>query len=162
MMNSIQPGTGVGQLPFGITREHAAQLLGEPSSKESLVHEEDGDETTEVWHYDTRELSLGFDESEEFRLVTLSLTGAEYTLDGEVVIGMDRSTLLALLEKLGETDVDIEMITFEDDDTAVRVGSELLSMNAWLEAGKVVELTCMPGLTEDDDWVWPAHAPLVN
>ena len=83
-------------------------------------------------------------------------------MDGEVVIGMDRSTLVALLEKLGETDVDIEMITFEDDDTAVRVGSELLSMNAWLEAGKVVELTCMPGLTEDDEWVWPAHAPSVN
>ena len=162
MNTTIQPGTGVGMVAFGITRERAAQLLGEPSSKESLVHEEDGGETTEVWHYDTRELSLGFDETEDWRLVTVSLTGAEYTLDGEVVLGMNRTALVALLEKLGETDVDIEMITFEDDQTAIRIGSDLLSMNAWLEDGQVVEVTCMPGLTEDDEWVWPAHDPSAN
>ena len=78
---NIELGKGVDNLKFGLTREKVALLMGEPSEKETI----DGDDemgTSEAWHYDELELSLTFDEDDDWKLTTIAASSPEFTFDG--------------------------------------------------------------------------------
>jgi hypothetical protein len=116
-MQNIELGIGVASLKFGMTKENVLKLLGEPDDKELYSYDEDEDsedeDLTEVWHYDTHEFSLSFDEADNWRLVMIAASDEKYTLEGKTIIGLDEAAATKLLQdlKLGTVETD----ELEDD-----------------------------------------------
>ena len=74
-VTDIKIGHGLGDIKFGDTKEKIKHLLGEPGEVDTFnaSGEEDG-YLTEAWHYDDQEFSLSFDEEDNWRLTTISVS----------------------------------------------------------------------------------------
>jgi hypothetical protein len=156
-MNNIELGKGVDSLKFGMTKEEVLKLLGEPDDKELYSYDEDeeseeDDDLTEVWHYDTHEYSLSFDEADNWRLVMIAASDEKYTLEGKLIIGLDESSAIKLLNdlKLGTVETD----ELEDDGGRV-LKVEEKSLNVWMDNGIVSELQWGPFWDENDEPIFP-------
>jgi hypothetical protein len=155
-MQNIQLGIGVDSLKFGMTKEDVLKLLGEPDDKELYSYDEDEDsedeDLTEVWHYDTHEFSLSFDEADNWRLVMIAASDEKYTLEGKTIIGLDENAATKLLNdlKLGTVETD----ELEDDGGRV-LKIEEKSLNVWLDNGIVSELQWGPFWDENDEPIFP-------
>jgi hypothetical protein len=116
MMHSteIEIAEGIGEVKFGMSPDEVLNILGEPNEKNKVeFSEEDPDYYSEEWHYDTIEMSLVFDMLESLELSTISVSSAQYTLEGESLIGMDYSSLMELFEEIG---IENSWIEFEEED----------------------------------------------
>lgn len=151
----ITPGIGLGALVFGLTRERVQTLIGEPNSKETIAYDNDDNDQTEVWHFDDHDLSLGFDQDEDWRLVTLSITGDQYTLNEKPIIGQVQLKVVDLLTEVSGETLDVEDCSSAEAPACFRLGSEALSMNVWCEESEATEIIATPSFTDEDEIVWP-------
>jgi hypothetical protein len=155
-MGNIQLGIGVDSLKFGMTKEDVLKLLGEPDDKELYSYDEDEDsedeDLTEVWHYDTQEFSLSFDEADNWRLVMIAASDEKYTLEGKTIIGLDETAATKLLNdlKLGTVETD----ELEDDGGRV-LKIEEKSLNVWMDNGIVSELQWGPFWDDNEEPIFP-------
>ncbi|MEL6561684.1 MAG: hypothetical protein AAFQ94_26080 [Bacteroidota bacterium] len=70
-IKEIIPGSGLGIIKFGMTRDQLKLILGNPDETENDLTDGIEDEDMETWHYDEMDLSVQFSESTDFRLVSL-------------------------------------------------------------------------------------------
>ncbi len=144
----IKIGIGLGNIKFGITREDLLKIAGEPSETEQFSDE---NYITETWHYDEDEFSVAFDEEDNWRLTTIAVSSAKYTLSGNKLIALSFSNVLGLIkdENLGDNELeDIgenqQILSFVDK-----------SINFWFE-NKVLSEIQWGLLWEDEDTpIWP-------
>lgn len=153
-LKKIISGYGLGELKFGSTRDEVKALLGEPDAVECESNSDDEDDVTESWHYDSLELSMSFDQEEDWRLVTFAVTSDFYTFEDESFIGMSKSDLESSMEKLDVEDLDVEI---NEDKTATHelYFSEELALNFWVEDDKVTEVQWSLLFIDEDTIDWP-------
>lgn len=151
----LLPGTGLGAIVFGLTKDRVEALAGAPNSKETISYEDESNDETEVWHYDEQEVSFGFDSSEDWRLVTISITGDQFTLNGTALVGSTQLKMVDMLTELSGETLDVEDCSSAEAPSCFRIGCEGLSMNLWCEEGVVSEVISAPSFTEEDEIVWP-------
>ncbi len=151
----INLGKGLGGLLFGVEKNAVSDILGTPDEVEQYTDEETEEVLNEAWHYDEMELSLSFDKEEEWKLCTISVSDADFTLNGEQLIGATEETLIEFIEaqKLGEFEK--EEWSLDDDETQMLITIESQSINFWFTEGIVTEIQWGPLYTEDNTTIWP-------
>ncbi len=148
---NIEPGAGLGAIKFGMIRQQLRMLLGEPDDKEQYEQGHFRKEKTEAWHYDEMELSLGFDEVEDWRLVELSVTSNKYLLNGKPLIGLNRLEAIRVLNNMN-----IKDLVFESPDPNQNmIASENTGIVLWLDEGVVSEIQWGALLKDQYTVSWP-------
>lgn len=150
-IKTIQAGQGLGSIKFGITRDELTKIIGEPDEVDNFSHSDDEDDETEAWHYDMLELSASFDQLEDWRLVTLSVSSPKYQFKGKNLIGMERKELIEVLQELGLNDLEYEDWSSAESPDHKLIASEETGMNFWLDEGVLSEIQWTPLYSEDED-----------
>jgi hypothetical protein len=150
-LKTIQAGQGLGSIKFGITRDELNKIIGEPDEVDSFSHSEDEDDVTEAWHYDMLELSASFDQLEDWRLVTLSVSSPKYLFEGRSLIGTERKELIKVLQELGLNDLEFEDWSSAESPDHKLIASEEAGMNFWLDGGTLTEIQWTPLYSEEQD-----------
>ena len=151
----ILPGTGLGKLKFGMSREEVTSLLGEPSHHEITHYGEDKTDRSDAWEYHPLRLDLSFEEAEEWKLVILSVSSEDYLFKGSSLIGLNLDELMEELEVLGITDIEIEDMSSEDHPEQKLLSSDSLAINFWLHQDILEEIQWGPQFLDDETIKWP-------
>jgi len=151
--NTINPGTGLGTLKFGMSRTEITAVLGEPDDVDVFTDEEESN--TESWHYDEVELSVSFEEAENWKMTAIAVSDPNFTLNDQKLIGLERE---ALIEKL--TSMNLGELSYEDWSSAEMpdhklISIDALSLNFWMEFDELTEIQWGPLFGEDDEIIWP-------
>jgi hypothetical protein len=145
---TIRPGVGVGDLRFGATRDEVRAFAGEP---QDIVPSEE-EAGSELWVYDDAAIALGFAVEESLRFVSCESYSTKATLNGETLVGLDRETVEAALERAG---ADEGIFMAEDDEGSGQIAVPRLGINLWF-GDHIVESVGWGVLFDDDDNVlWP-------
>lgn len=151
-LKDIKPGIGLGNLKFGMTKAEVKLMLGEPSFIDNYSHSDSDEDLTESWDYEDLELSLSFDEEEDWRLTMMSITSKHYQLEGISLIGMKEKYLLQKLETFDLGSLDLEETEVEGQKV---IEVEEQSINFWLVDGVLDEIQWSPFFLNDDTIKWP-------
>lgn len=154
-IKQILSGIGLGELKFGMTRDQIEAILGQPNEKEKYSYADFGDDFTENWHYDDLELSLGFDQEEDWRLVTLAVTSKDFSFDRFIPIGLTKELLGSELHNIGINDLDFEDWTTEENVSHELLSSKILGINFWFDNNSLTEVQWAPLLIDDETIKWP-------
>jgi len=154
-IKDIKFGIGLGVLKFGMSREQVKTILGEPNEKELHYDEDINVDASELWHYDDLDVSISFDQEEDWKLVTLAVTSNSYQLNGKSLIGMNKKALLSELKNSQIDDLDIEDLSSEESPNHVLLSSFSLGVNFWLDDGILEEIQWGPDFIDDDTIKWP-------
>jgi len=154
-VSDVIVGSGLGDIKFGYSKEKLKYLLGEPNEIDTYnaSGEEDG-YLTESWHYDEHEFSVSFDEEDNWKLTTISISSPECMFNGNQLVGKEMDNVLQLLEKedLGENELD----DLSDDNIDQKLISFLpSSLNLWFEDGKLSEIQWGVLWSDEDTPNWP-------
>lgn len=152
---NIELGKGIGSLKFGITRKKVTAILGEPSEKETIEGDEDMG-NSEAWHYDELELSVTFDEDDDWKLSSIAASSPDFTFEGVDLLGLSQEEVMQQIEIMNLGDIETEEIVGdEDEDQQVATIAEV-SLNLWFEDGKLSEIQWAPYWDEDEEtYIWP-------
>lgn len=145
-LKEIKIGKGLGSLTFGNTREEVKAMLGAPSDIEKYnLSELEGDET-EAWHYDELDLSLSFDEENEWKLSSIAVSNEDYTLEGIALIGRSKEEVLEEFRKhqWGEPEEDEEVSEETPENCLMHVDKSSISL--WFENEELSEMQIGPSL----------------
>lgn len=155
-MNNILIGEGLETIKFGMSREEVKAILGEPTEIETETIEDEA-ETVEVdtFHYDEQELSLLFDSSVDFKLISIATSSEDTILKERKLIGLTESDLLDALDQMGFEDITDE--DFESDSEGENMfSSEEYSISFYVDNNEVTEIIFNPEFTEEGEIIWPA------
>lgn len=152
---NIELGKGIGNLKFGITRKEVTTILGEPSEKETIEGDEDMG-NSEAWHYDELELSVTFDEDDDWKLSSIAASSPDFTFEGVDLLSLSQEEVMQQIEIMNLGDIETEEIVGdEDEDQQVATIAEV-SLNLWFEDGKLSEIQWAPYWDEDEEtYIWP-------
>ena len=154
-IKQILSGIGLGELRFGMTRDQIESVLGQPNEREKYSYDDLGDDFTENWHYDELELSLGFDQEEDWRLVTLAVTSKDFKYDKFIPIGLTKEQLSAELHNIVINDLDYEDWTTEESLSHELLSSKILGINFWFDEDSLTEVQWGPLLIDEETIDWP-------
>lgn len=152
---SILPGIGLGNVKFGSTREEVKTILGEPDEIEYSETSCDDNSRIETWHYDELELSAEFDEEENWELVALGVSSGDFELNSKPLIGLKMEKLIDTLNDMDVLDLELEDLPTEDSPSSQLISSEKISVDFWLEDGKLREIQWGVWLTDNGFIEWP-------
>ncbi len=154
-VSEIKIGTGLGDILFGSTKEKLKYLIGEPDEIDTYnaSGETDG-YLTESWHYDEYEFSVSFDEEDNWKLTTISISSTDCLFNGNQLIGKNIDDVLQLIEKdnLGENELD----DLSDETTDQKLISFISSsLNLWFENDILSEIQWGVLWSDEDTPNWP-------
>lgn len=152
---TILPGIGLGNIKFGIARDQLKDLLGEPNEIEKFSYTNSSSDLSETWHYDELDLSVGFDEEDDWRLISFAVTSKNYELKSKHLFGCTREELLNTLESLNIDDLEFEGLATIDNSLHESISSPSLGVNFWLDNEQLAEIQWSPLFNEDDSVDWP-------
>ena len=150
-MKNILLGEGLDTLKFGMTREEVTTLLGEPTEIES---DSEDNIAFDTYHYDDNELSLIFDSSAEFKLVSIASSADEVLLKERKVIGLSEGDLLTTLDSMDFEDITDDYFEGGDEGENMYTSDEF-GVNFFIDDNKVTEIIWYPEFTEEGEVVWP-------
>jgi len=143
----VQPLRGLGSLLFGMSREQVSSVLGPPTS----IDRADAD--SENWIYDPLLLSVAFDESTGWRLVSFEVWHPETTVLGVRVFGRPQLSVLTELADFG-------LSRAEHRDGVESEESELYfadaALHLWGTGTQFTALSSGVGHDADDREDWPS------
>ncbi|MBN1187980.1 MAG: hypothetical protein JXB49_37240 [Bacteroidales bacterium] len=154
-LKEIKPGYGLGNIKFGITRNEVKAILGEPDDIDAFSYTGDDENLTETWIYGELELTIGFDQEEDWRLVMLTIASDFYTLNGKSLIGLNREELERQLKQMNIHDIEFEDMSSDDEPNQVLLEADSLSINFWLDEDRLDEIQWSPVFIDDDTIKWP-------
>ena len=149
-IQNIIPGTGIGELRFGMSKEEVEALVGPPDDVD-FVPDFDGDvnESLESWHYDTHEFSVVFDADFDWKVVSIAVSDPYFTLNGQSVIGMKKDKVKQLLKDANIEISNEEDISDEDNPDMQLIESEDAGLIVWFDEGEAERLVKEQGLSEE-------------
>lgn len=141
----IKPGFGLGNIEFGSTREEVKAKIGKPDEVETYDFSEEGDDASEVWHYDEYEMSLEFNKEFDWQLISFAVSGDQFNLKGERFIGKSKDIARSLMEELElgemeeETNDEVDMISVPE-----------FNISFWFEDGELSEIQWAPIFDDEE------------
>lgn len=156
-LTEIKPGTGLGSIVFGMTRDQLRNLLGEPDEIEKQSHDENDEDVTESWHYDEIEVSVSFEKIEEDKLCTIAVSSPEVVLNGKHPIGMSAKELEDLLKGMDVKNPVREDWSSADAPDYHSITAEEIEMVFWIEDGEVMDIQWGPFFIDEDTIKWPIN-----
>lgn len=154
-LKEINPMEGLGILKFGMKRDEVRAILGDPTEIDTHSFAGGGEDLSESWHYDDLEVSMSFDEDDDYRLITLAVSSDFYEFKGKSLIGLNRKALTKELHDAGVEDLDFEDGAGMDMPEHDLLAAPSLFVNFWLENGTLKEIQWSPRFTDEDEVEWP-------
>lgn len=151
---AIKIGEGLGEITFGNTREQVLKILGEPTEKDVYNASEDDDYQTEDWHYDEIEVSLSFDEEDNFRLTTIATSSPEFVLNNKNLIGLSFDEVMKETEQLELGDNVLDDYSEENENTKL-LSYPNAGLNLWFEDDVLSEIQFAVLWKDEDTPAWP-------
>ena len=157
-IKEIIPGSGLGAIKFGMTRDEVIKIAGKPDDVENLPgFEEEISDTLESWHYDEYEFSLVFDADYEWRLVSIAVSDPYFTYNGVSIVGMDKQDVMDMVEKNNIEISGMEDVSDEENPNLELVESDEEGLMIWFENDEAIEIQILPDVEEDGETlIWPA------
>ena len=154
-VKDIKIGHGLGDITFGDSKEKIDHLLGKPTDIDTFnaSGEEEG-YLTEAWHFDDEEFSLSFDEEDNWRLTTISISSPDAIFNGQQLIGKEMDEVLKFFssDDFGENELD----DLSDEGIDQKLISFLrASLNLMFENGKLSEIQWGVLWSNEDTPSWP-------
>ena len=154
---NIEIGMGVLGLEFGMNRKDVKELLGKPDEIEKIKPEEDNEDydegVVEVWHYDEHELSVTFDEQEDWLVAAMAVSSPDYLFQGVSMIGVSSEEVMQQLELMGFAGFEVEDLEIEDNEdlNEYQVCSIFSAgLHLWFENGMTTEMQWGPVWEEEE------------
>lgn len=154
-ISTIDEGQGLGVLKFGFDRKAVELILGKPDEIEDYSYQSDEEDLTENWHYDELDVSLGFDEEDDWKLTTISITSSNYIFKGIPLLGLSKEALKNELKAKGIIDLEYENLSSEELPTHELLSSDSLCINFWFDEDQVSEVQWGPLFIDDETIDWP-------
>ena len=154
-LKEIKYGYGLGNLKFGMTKYEVKLMLGEPSYIDEYSHSDSDNDLTESWQYDELELSISFDEEEDWKLTMMSVNSNFYEFEGKSLIGKSEKDILADLASLNIEDTYLEDVSERDGENHKVIEIDDKSINFWFIDGVLDEIQWSPLFIDDDTIKWP-------
>jgi hypothetical protein len=149
-LKNIVPGTGLGDLKFGMKKKHVKSLIGDPDEAEEGL---DGS-NLDYFHYDEYGLSICFDGTEDYRLSTIVCDAEDIELYGKKVNGFSKEQITALLKSKGFREVKTDFHSSGDTETET-VECEEIEMMFWFENDELFEVEWGPFFMDENEIKWP-------
>lgn len=150
-MKEINIGVGFDNVKFGITRDELKEILGKPDEIEKFSYSESEDDLTEVWHYDTHELSASFDEDEDWCLSMLATSSPEFSLGGFKLVGLSKDEVIGKISDLSLGEMIEEDWSTEDSSNHKLLSFDSSSLNLWFDRDHLSEIQWGPLVDDDYD-----------
>ena len=152
---NIEIGKGLGAIHFGQTKQEVKALLGDPTDQDlyNLSDEEDGF-LTETWHFDEAEISLSFDEEDNWRLTTITTSHGESQINGKRIMNLTINDLdrLVDLSEFGACELD----DLSDGNINQKCYSFIeRSLNLWFVDDRLTEIQWGVLWEDEDTPLWP-------
>lgn len=151
----IKPGFGLGVIKFGMSRSEVKLILGEPSFIDKYSHSDSSNDLTESWEYDQLDLSISFDEEENWRLTMISVTSDFYEFNGDSLIGLSEAYIIRKLADFSSEKLYLEDCSEKDGENHKVIEIEEKSINFWFMDGVLDEIQWSPFFIDDDTINWP-------
>lgn len=143
-MKTIMIGEGLGDLRFGMSREEVKALLGEADEVSEFSYTDTDEDLTESWHYDDLELSLSFDEEDDWLLSAIAVNGDDYLLEGKKLMGFPRAQVLDEVAKMGLGEMELEDMSSAEAPDLILVTLEDSDLSLWFDEGVLTEILWGP------------------
>lgn len=153
--NYIVAGIGLGKLKFGMERNTVQLIFGKPEEKQNYSYTKEEDDLTESWHYDELELSLGFNQEDDWRLIEIAITSQDYRFREFSPIGLSKQQLIDKLKEKKVNDLQFEEWTTIESQSHELLSSESLGMNFWFDENILTEVQWGPLFLDDETINWP-------
>jgi hypothetical protein len=98
---------------------------------------------------------LGFDEEEDWRLVTIAVTSSHYELESTSLMGKVFDTVEDELLKIDIDDLELEGAADDDSSNSKNLSSEEFELNLWFEDNVLSEIQWGPLYGDDETIEWP-------
>jgi hypothetical protein len=155
-MKDILIGKGLDDIRFGMTRSEVKKVLGEPDEVDQYASSEESDDNTEAFHYDEIEVSVSFDELDDWRLSSIAVSDPAAVLEGVKLIGVSDEELLEKVSGLELGEYDREDVSSPESPDNEVISFYESSINFWFEDGKVSEIQFGPIWDDENECViWP-------
>jgi|TARA_B110000240_G_C13145312_1_gene302869 hypothetical protein len=151
----IKTGIGVGELKFGISKDDAKKILGEPDDCEKYSYSNTEKDLTEIWYYKNLGLNISFDEDEDWRLGSITIESETYLFENSIFIGQDKNEILSEFKNLKIIDVEYEDMSTVENPTHELYSSDTLGINFWFDNNKLSEIQISPLFIDDETIKWP-------
>ena len=154
MKKEILIGQGFGSILFGSTRGEVASQLGQPTKVDKYFYRKAAN-NNEVWFYQKLSLSAIFDEEDDYRLGSLEASSPKYLLNGHSLIGKRRDEVIKLFSTFQLGSLEIEEMSFSGRPDCELISFDKVSLDLWIETGRVVEIQWGPLWQDEDHIIWP-------
>jgi len=148
-IKDIVIGRGLGALSFGMSKEQVLALLGEPSEREKYTLSELDSDETEAWHYDDLDLSLSFDEENDWKLSSIAVSSDAYHFDGVALIGKNKEEIIAFFANKGMTEIEEDEEVNDDNPDNSLLHIDKASVSLWFEKNELTEMQIGPYFNTD-------------
>jgi len=151
----IKTGIGVGELKFGISKDEAKKILGEPDECEKYSYSNTEKDLTEIWYYKDLGLNISFDEEEDWRLGLITIESETYLFENKIFIGQNKNEILSKLKNLKIIDIEYEDMSTVENPTHELYSSDSLGINFWFDDNKLSEIQVSPLFVDNETIKWP-------
>jgi len=153
-ITTIKLGIGLGDLPFGATRDAVTAYLGHPDGTES--HGDPGNAKI-MWYYSSIAGYVSFDEDDGFRLGTIETASQSASLNGQCLIGLPKQEVLEFLTglPLGEPEEQVNDLEDDGDSRSCLLSFSSQSLNLWFEDDVLTEIQWGYLIDENGQVIWP-------
>ncbi|MBN2347283.1 MAG: hypothetical protein JXJ22_00510 [Bacteroidales bacterium] len=146
----IKPGVGLGSISFGMTRENFKKIAGEPDEIEKYSFSDKSDDKAETWHYDELEMSVSFEEINNWLLTSIAVSSPDFKLHGKNLIGLSKTNVEKEIAKMKLGKLEIIDISSEESPESELLSIEESSLNFWFENGMLSEIQWGPVMEDEE------------
>lgn len=117
---TIEPLKGYGEIPFGMTLDEAAKILGMPDFYEELSDMEETGNRSIYYEYEELETNIYFEGVTKSVVACFETENIEATLYGEPIFDLTKEEIIDLMKKHGfkeleeEKEDEEQRVSFED------------------------------------------------
>jgi hypothetical protein len=155
-MKDIFIGKGFDEIRFGMTREEVKKILGEPDEIDEYASSEQAEDNTVAFHYDEMELSVSFDELDDWKLGSVAVSNADAVINGIKLIALTDEELLEKVASLELGEYEREDVSSPESPDNEVISFFESSVNFWFDDGKVTEIQFGPLWdNESEEVIWP-------
>lgn len=155
----ILPGTGIGEIKYGMAEKDVISFLGKPDRvDESEYVEGTGDWHRELW-YSPRNLTFTFNNDDDFRLGTITVMGAGYSLFEKQLFGLELEEVSRLIAKHTGEIAKLEDWSSEELPDHKCLIHDGLGIMFWFDYNCLSQMQCSYLFESDNETaIWPAKS----
>jgi hypothetical protein len=148
---NIELGKGFGSIIFGMTREEVRKITGEPDEIENYQHTDVNNEKAEAWHFDDPEISLAFEEFNDWKLTSIAVSSPEFLLEGNNLMGLGKEEVLLTLKKMKLGKIEQEDCSSDESPDLYLLSAEDAALNLWFDENVLTEIQWSQIWEDEDD-----------